>query len=169
MNYLDLYLQRNNCKRYDVHKKTGVSQQLLSTYTNKNIEKYPGKILIALAETLNKTPGDVLNELLELERENPVFEAFNPSELLVGLKAKYSTIVIKGIYCKEIHALMKSQITEYELMGMALDTSILICAIHAVKDLFSNPDKKVDKDIERKLKLYELKEVSTDKLVLNLR
>ncbi len=40
MNYLDLYLQKNNCKRYDVHKKTGVSQQLLSTHTKKNIDKY---------------------------------------------------------------------------------------------------------------------------------
>lgn len=29
MNYLDLYLRKNNCKRYDVHKKTGVGQHLL--------------------------------------------------------------------------------------------------------------------------------------------
>lgn len=47
MNYLDLYFQRNNSKRYDVHKKTGVSQQLLSTHVNKKVEKYSSKILMA--------------------------------------------------------------------------------------------------------------------------
>ncbi|WP_419725887.1 helix-turn-helix domain-containing protein [Terrisporobacter petrolearius] len=66
MNYLDLYLRKNNCKRYDIHKKTGVSQQLLSNHTKRSVEKYSGKVIIAIASTINKTPGDVLNDLLAL-------------------------------------------------------------------------------------------------------
>ncbi|WP_343345725.1 helix-turn-helix domain-containing protein [Terrisporobacter petrolearius] len=64
MNYLDLYLRKNNCKRYDIHKKTGVSQQLLSNHTKISVENYSGKVLVAIASTINKTPGDVLNDLL---------------------------------------------------------------------------------------------------------
>lgn len=169
MNYLDLYLQKNNCKRYDVYKKSGISQQSLATYTNKQIEKYPAKLLIALSQTLNKTPGDVLNELLTLESENSLFEAFNPPELLSGLNHKYDTIIIRGKYCSEIYTLMKSQILEYELMGGSLDVTILIYAISSIKTLFSNPNKKIEKEIEKKLKSYEIKEVSDSKLVLILK
>ena len=37
---------------------------------------------------------------------------------------------------------MKMKQLEYELMGGALDISILIYGIKSVKDLFSNPNKK---------------------------
>lgn len=49
MNYLDLYLRKNNCKRYDVHKKTGVGQHLL--WENTAFEAYnPDKLLLGLKE-----------------------------------------------------------------------------------------------------------------------
>ena len=172
MNYLDLYLQRNNCKRYDVYKKTGVSQQLLSTHTNKEIGKYSSKVLIALAETLNKTPGTVLDELIALERENPAFEAFNPSELLIGLKYKYDTIIIRGAYCNEIYKLMKGHLSENESMGFELGShgvaTIFDYAITAARDLFSNSDK-IENEIDRKLIAYKLKGISEDKLTLKLK
>lgn len=172
MNYLDLYLQRNHCKRYDVYKKTGVSQQLLATHTKKKIEEYSTKIIIALSETLNKSPGKVLDELIALKIENPVFEAFNPSELLTGLNAKYDTIIVSGIYCNEIYKLMREQLSEKELMGMELGSAglltIFVYAIDAVRDHFSN-DHNNDKDIEKKLKLYKIKEISSEKLILSLK
>ena len=172
MNYLDLYLQRNNCKRYDVFKNTGVSQQLLSTHTNKKIEKYSSKVLIALAETLNKTPGNVLDELLALEIENPAFEALNPPELLIGLTQKYDTIIIKGAYYNEIYKLMKCQLSDNELMGFELGSAglatILAYAITSARDLFSNTDK-IDINIEKKIKYYKLKEISDNKLILSLK
>lgn len=97
------------------------------------------------------------------------FEALNSTDLLVGLKEKYETIIIKGVYCQEIYYLVKSQSTEHDLMGYALDTSILIYAITALKDVFVSSDKKIEKDIEKKLKLYEVGDVSKDKLTLKLR
>lgn len=172
MNYLDLYLQRNNCKRYDIYKKTGVSQQLLSNHTNKKIKRYSSKILIALANTLNKTPGEVLDELIALELENPAFEVFNPSELLIGLKQKYDTIIIKGAYANEIYKLMRNQLSEKELMGFELGSSglatVLDYAISAARNLFSNSNK-IDNDIEIKLRLYKLKEISNNNLILSLK
>ena len=172
MNYLDLYLQRNNSKRYDIYKKTGVSQQLLSTHTNKKIEKYSNKIIMALAEALNKTPGTVLDELIALEKENPAFEAFNPSELLIVLEYKYDIIIIKGAYCNEIYKLMKGQLSETESMGFELGSAggatVLAYAINMVRDLFSNSDK-VQKEIERKIISYKLVEASQEQLTLKLK
>ena len=101
--------------------------------------------------------------------QNLTFEALNSTDLLVGLKEKYETIIIKGAYCQEIYDLVKSQSTEHDLMGYALDTSILIYAITALKDVFVSSDKKIEKDIEKKLKLYEVGDVSKDKLTLKLR
>lgn len=172
MNYLDLYLQRNNIKRYDVYKKTGISQQLLSTHTSKKIEKYSNKVIIALAETLEKTPGTVLDELLALQNENPAFEAYNPTELLTALEFKYDKIIIKGAYCKEIYKLMKSQLSETETMGFELGSAgvatVLAYAINAARDLFSNTDK-VTKEIERKVISYKLESASEEEVTIRLK
>lgn len=172
MNYLDLYLQKNNCKRYDVYKKTGVSQQLLATHTSKKIEKYSNKVIMALAEFLNKTPGTVLDELIALEKENPAFEAFNPLELLTGLEYKYDVIIIKGAYCNEIYKLMKGQLSDTETLGFELGSAgvatVLAYAINMVRDLFSNSDK-VQKEIERRIISYKLVEASHEQLMLRLK
>ncbi|WP_042351320.1 helix-turn-helix domain-containing protein [Bacillus massiliigorillae] len=172
MNYLDLYLQKHNCKRYDVHKKTGVSQQLLSTHTNKKIEKYSNKVIIAIADTLGKTPGDVLNELLMLEKEKPIYEAYNPDELMVGLHAKYDQILIRGAYYKEVRKIMDSHLSENERLGVELGgagaITLLIYAIDVVRDLFSNADK-LDKEIDKKLNLYKVEKISDDSILLRLK
>lgn len=172
MNYLDLYLQRNGIKRYDVYKVTGVSQQLLATHTNKKIEKYSNKVVMALAEALEKTPGTVLDELLELQKENPAFEAYNPTELLTALEFKYDKIIIKGAYCKEIYNLMKGQLSETESMGFELGSAgvatVLAYAINAARDLFSNTDK-VSREIERKIVSYKLESVSEENVIIRLK
>ncbi|MDV4149851.1 helix-turn-helix domain-containing protein [Clostridium sp. AL.422] len=172
MNILDLYLQRNNSKRYEVYKKTGVSQQLLSAHTNKKIENYSNKVIVALSEALEKTPGTVLDELLALEKENPAFEAYNPTELLTALEFKYDRIIIKGAYCKEIYKLMKSQLSETESMGFELGSggvaSVLAYAINAARDLFSNSDK-VTKEIERKIVSYKLENASEEEVSIKLK
>lgn len=172
MNFLDLYLQRNNSKRYEIYKKTGVSQQLLATHTKKKVENYSNKVILALAEALGKTPGTVLDELLTLEKENPAFEAYNPEELLTALQFKYDKIIIKGAYCKEIYKLMKSQLSETESMGFELGSggvaTVLAYAINAARDLFSNSDK-VTKEIERKIISYKLESASEEQVIIRLK
>lgn len=172
MNYLDLYLQRNNCKRYDVYKTTGISQQLLSTHKNKKVEKYSNKVIIALANTLGKTPGAVLDELIELEKSNPAFEVYNPDELLLALDNKYEKIMIKGAYCDKIYSLMKSQLSDTESLGFELGSSgtatVLAYAITAVREFFSNSDS-VDRGIQNKIKLYKLNDFIDGGLLLTLK
>ena len=172
MNALDLYLHTHNIKRYDIHKKTGISQQLLATHKNKKVEKFSGKVLIAIADTLGKTPGDVLNELLALEQLNPAYEVYNPDELLAGLKAKYDYILIKGAYFKEVKQIMDSHLSENDRLGVELGgtgaISLLIYAIDIVKDLFSNSDK-TQKEIDKKLNLYTVKKVTDEGLLLSLK
>ena len=171
MNYLDLYLQRNKIKRYDVHKKTGISQQLLSTHKYKSIEKYSTKVILALSQTLEKTPGQVLDELIELEKNTPNFEAFNPQDLLLGLKENYPTIVIKGAYCKEINKVIKNNTRDPLLPFPEPMTFIFLelipYAIQSVKDLFSGNDK-INIDIEKNLINYKAKEICEDYIILEI-
>ena len=175
MNFLDLYLQRNNSKRYEVHKKTGISQQLLSTHTKKKVENYSTKVITAIGETLGKSPGQVLDELLTLEKENPAFEVFNPNELMIALKGKEDTIIISGAYCEKIYTIMRGHLSENEMLGFELGSrgtiTVLAYAIEAVRDLFTNDsnESKIEKDIEKKLRLYKIKEIGINKLVLTLR
>ena len=172
MNFLDLYLQRNNSKRYEIYKKTGVSQQLLATHTKKSVENYSNKVILALAEALGKTPGTVLDELLTLEKENPAFEAYNPEQLLTALQFKYDRIIIKGAYCKEIYKLMQGQLSETESMGFELGSggvaTVLAYAINAARDLFGNSDK-VSKEIERKIISYKLESASEENVTIKLK
>lgn len=174
MNYLDLYLQKNNIKRYDVYKKTGVSQQLLSNHTKKEVENYSTKVITAIANTLDKSPGQVLDELIQLKNENPVFEAYSPEELLIGLKAKEDVIVIKGAYHEKIYELLTCNLSDTETMGFELGSAglinILADAITSVREFFTNKDMdKIDKEIEKRLKVYKIREVSEDSIVFYLK
>lgn len=96
MSILDIYLQRNGKKRYDVFKETGISQQLLSSVNKKNVSSYSVKTIQAIAKTVQKSEGDVLNELLKLEKENATFEAFNADDLLLAFDHKEPSIFIRG-------------------------------------------------------------------------
>lgn len=69
MNSLQKYLDDNNLTRYQIYKKTGLSQMTLSHAVSdkKDINGQSVKIIKAVADTLGKTPGEVLDELLKLE------------------------------------------------------------------------------------------------------
>ena len=52
MSLLDVYLQKNGKKRYDVFKQTGISQQMLAAVNKKNVSSYSVKTIQAIAETV---------------------------------------------------------------------------------------------------------------------
>jgi len=172
MNYIDIYLQRNNLRKFDIIEKFNISENLFSNYKNKKIEKYSTEVIMTLATVLNRKPGEVLNELLLLEKENPAFEVFNSDDLLLALNEKYNLITIKGDYYDEIYKLMKGHLTEKEKLGLELGSNgtitILAYVIESIVDLFTKFPKK-DVEIDKKLRRYKIKELNNDSLTLEFK
>ena len=100
------------------------------------------------------------------------YEAYSPNELLAGLEAKSDFILIKGEYFKEVKKKMDTHLSENERLGVDLGgvggITLLVYAIDVVRNIFSNADK-MDKEIEKKLNLYKVKEITDDGLLLSLK
>lgn len=172
MSLLDIYLQKNGKKRYDVFKETGISQQMLSMVNKKNVSSYSVKTIQAIAKTLERSEGTVLDELLRLENENPYFEVFNPEDLLLAFDNKESYILIKGEYKKELEKLAASQLSETETLGFELGSAgtatILAEAIYQLANYFSSKDDE-QKKIESQIRKYKFKKMNDNEILLYLR
>ncbi|WP_203248235.1 helix-turn-helix domain-containing protein [Sporosarcina beigongshangi] len=172
MGLLDIYLQKNEKKRYDVFKETGLSQQMLSNVNKKEVTGYSVKTIQAIAKTVGKSEGTVLEELLGLEKENAYFEVFNIEDLLLAFKNKETHIVIKGDYKKEIVPFAEGQLLEIETMGTGLGSAGMVAVLaelllHAAT-FFSNKDADYRK-IENQIRKYRIKKLNDDELLLYLR
>ncbi|MXI84712.1 hypothetical protein GRZ59_13450 [Lactobacillus paracasei] len=65
---LDAYLDQQNTTRYQVAKQSGIAETTLMNAAKKSRAiDINTKIIIAIAKTLQKEPGDVLNELIMTE------------------------------------------------------------------------------------------------------
>lgn len=111
---IDTYLQEKNLKRYDVAKRSGVSQQVLSSAKNKKASELSMKVIDAIAMTVNKTPGAVLDELHELEDENRTFVAKDFERLVIALENQEDIIVIKEDFLEEVRPIVNAQLTSNE-------------------------------------------------------
>lgn len=172
MSLLDIYLQKNGKKRYDVFKETGISQQMLANVNKKNVSSYSVKTIQAIAKTVNKSEGIVLDELLKLEKENAFFEAFNAEDLLLAFKNKESHILIKGEYAAELKKIAGSTLSETETLGSELGsaglTTVFAEVIYQLTNYFSNKGD-VEKQIESQIRKYKLKKINENEYLLYLR
>ncbi|WML44642.1 hypothetical protein [Neobacillus sp. PS3-40] len=172
MSLLDIYLQKNSKKRYDVFKETGISQQMLSSVNKKNVSSYSVKTIQAIAKTVKKSGGTVLDELLQLENENAYFEVFNSEDLLFAFKNKESSILIKGEYKNQLEELAKSQLSESETLGFELGSAgtltILAEVIYQLLNLFSSKDEE-QRIIESQIRKYKYKKINDNEFLLYLR
>ncbi|MCM3595610.1 hypothetical protein M4D55_07410 [Metabacillus idriensis] len=172
MSLLDIYLQKNGKKRYDVYKETGISQQMLSSVNKKNVSSYSVKTIQAIANTVEKSEGTVLDELLQLENENTYFEVFNAEDLLLAFKNKEQYILIKGEYKKEIEEFAKSQLSDTETLGLELGSAGLVTVLAEViiqlVDLFNSKDDD-KKKIESQIRKYKFKKLNENEILLYLR
>lgn len=67
-NLLDAYLEQQGTTRYQVAKQSGIAETTLMNAAKKSRAiDINTKIIIAIAKTLQKEPGDVLNELIMTE------------------------------------------------------------------------------------------------------
>ncbi|MBD1381868.1 XRE family transcriptional regulator [Metabacillus arenae] len=172
MSLLDIYLQRNKKKRYDVFKETGLSQQMLASVNKKNVSSYSVKTIQAIAKTVNKSEGMVLDELLKLETENAIFEVFNTEDLLIALNNKEPYIAIKGEYKTQMEELAKTQLSDNETLGLELGSAglvnILAEGIYQFANLFSTKDDE-QKKIESQLRKYNIKKINESEFLFSLR
>lgn len=172
MSILDIYLQKNGKKRYDVYKETGLSQQMLSSVNKKRVSHYSVRTIQAIAKTVKKSEGTVLDELLQLENEKAYFEVYNAGDLLLALKNKEEYILIKGEYKKEMEEIAKSQLSDTETLGFELGSAGLVTVFADVilnlANLFSSKDD-VKKKIESQVRKYKFKKLNENELLLYLR
>lgn len=70
-NVLQIYLDKNGVSKYKVSKVSGISQMTLShaTEDGKKLDGQTVKVIKAVAQALDKTPGQVLDDLLALSKE----------------------------------------------------------------------------------------------------
>jgi transcriptional regulator with XRE-family HTH domain len=175
MSLLDIYLQKNGKKRYDVFKETGISQQMLSSVNKKSVNHYSVKTIQAIAKTVEKSEGTVLDELIQLEKENAYFEVYNAEDLLLAFRNKEEYILIKGEYKKEMDEFAKSQLSDTETLGWELGamwsgglvTVFTEVILHLV-DLFSSKDDD-KKKIESQVRKYKFKKLNENEILLYLR
>lgn len=106
---------------------------------------------------------------------NLVFEASNASDLLTHLKSKEDYIVIKGDYYKEVYNLIKSNLSESEILGFELGSggtiTILADLINTFRDFIKHESDidKTTKLIEKKLRLYKIASITDGEIVLKLK
>lgn len=69
MNALQEYLDQNNITRYQVAKQTGIANTTLANAVKetKPLSGQTVKVIRAVAEALGKTPGQVLDDLIQLD------------------------------------------------------------------------------------------------------
>lgn len=172
MSLLDIYLQKNGKKRYDVFKETGMSQQMLANVNKKSVSSYSVKTIRAIAKTVNKREGIVLDELLKLETEKAIFEVYTTEDLLLALNNKEPYIAIRGEYKAKMEELAKTQLSDTETLGLELGSAGLITILaevfYQLANLFSNKDAE-QKKIESQLRKYKFKKVNGNEFLLYLR
>lgn len=70
MNVLQKYLDQNKITRYQVAKKTGIANTTLANAVKdtKPLSGQTVKVISAVAQALDKTPGQVLDDLIALDK-----------------------------------------------------------------------------------------------------
>lgn len=69
MDYLKKYLEDHGATQYQVSKNQGIPFATISDASRKPIENWKVKIIVAIANEIEKTPGQVLDELKVIERQ----------------------------------------------------------------------------------------------------
>lgn len=146
MNVIQQYLDANNITRYKVSKLSGISQPTLKAAADsKNgIDGLTGKVIKAMAVALNKTPGDVLNELINLEESTMAFNEDHTFTILTTIWNKNDSIFSDESYeydefseaCAAFDDLIKkNRIDEKITFDLFVDDSIVMSATLADNEM----------------------------------
>lgn len=64
------YLEKNNISMYKIAKENDMAQTTIFNASNKKLDSLSFRILRAIANSLNKTVGEVANELNEMDKQS---------------------------------------------------------------------------------------------------
>lgn len=120
---LDIFLKSKHLTRYDVAKKTGISEQTLSKANRRDPETYSVKTIVTVAEAVEETPGQVLNELIAIRDSDQLYEATTFKELQQKVKSQEEVFLVKGdfrVFLKEVE---NSRLSESAELGFYLGSS----------------------------------------------
>ena len=67
MNLLDNYLSKHNVTRYQLEQVSGIRQSTWNNAKDKSITSYSVRLIMGIANTIGKSSGQVLDELIQLE------------------------------------------------------------------------------------------------------
>jgi len=160
MQYMDVFLQKFGITRYDVFKRTGISQQTLSSANKKDPESYSGKILSALSQATGISPGDVLDSLIRIKNRDEVYIVRDWEELKFALDARKDEFHVMGEFTEIMKEVKSGQLSDTARLGTELGsggTSGIIEALYYfVHRQLSGGNKEEEKIKDKVSKLYHI-------------
>ena len=160
MQYMDVFLQKFGVTRYDVFKRTGISQQTLSSANKKDPESYSGKILSALSQATGISPGDVLDSLIRIKNRDEVYIVRDWEELKFALDARKDEFHVMGEFTEIMKEVKSGQLSDTARLGTELGsggTSGIIEALYYfVHRQLSGGNKEEEKIKDKVSKLYHI-------------
>jgi len=172
MNYMDIFLQKFGMTRYDVFKKTGISQQTLSSANKKDPKSYSGKILMALSEATGISPGEVLDSILRIQQNNDLYLVYNWAEMKTALETLQPKFYVKGEFTKIMREVKSGQLSDTGRMGTELGSSgtsgIIEELVYWIHRQVKGGNKEEEKIKDRISKLYQIVLVDESTVMLQL-
>jgi len=157
---MDVFLQKFGITRYDVFKRTGISQQTLSSANKKDPESYSGKILSALSQATGISPGDVLDSLIRIKNRDEVYIVRDWEELKFALDARKDEFHVMGEFTEIMKEVKSGQLSDTARLGTELGsggTSGIIEALYYfVHRQLSGGNKEEEKIKDKVSKLYHI-------------
>ena len=170
---MDVFLQKFGITRYDVHKRTGISQQTLSSANKKDPEAYSGKILTALSQATGISPGDVLDALIRIKKKDEVFIVRNWEELKIALEARKPEFHVIGEFTEIMKEVKSGQLSDTARMGTELGTGggvgLIESLYYFVHRHLSGGNKEEEKIKDQVSKLYHIILLDEHTVALRLR
>jgi transcriptional regulator with XRE-family HTH domain len=158
MQYMDVFLQKFGITRYDVFKRTGISQQTLSSANKKDPESYSGKILTALSQATGISPGDVLDSLIRIKNRDEVYIVRDWEELKIALDARKAEFHVMGEFTEIMKEVKSGQLSDTARLGTELgsggSSGIIEGLYYFVHRQLSGGNKEEEKIKDKVSKLY---------------
>lgn len=160
MQYMDVFLQKFGITRYDVFKRTGISQQTLSSANKKDPESYSGKILSALSQATGISPGEVLDSLIRIKNLDEVFIVRDWEELKIALDARKTEFHVMGEFTEIMKEVKSGQLSDTARLGTELgsggSSGIIEALYYFVHRQLSGGNKEEEKIKDKVSKLYHI-------------